>query len=291
MYPSRFEIHRPANLSEALTLVETFGDTAKLLAGGHSLLPMMKLRLAAPEHLVDLSRVSQLRGIHLDGEDIVIGAMSRHWDVQSSPLLHERLPFLAAVAGEIADPQVRNRGTIGGSLSHADPSADYPAAMLALGARIVCVSKSGEREVPADEWFVGLMSTALDEGEIVREIRISLRCSRWSAAYIKHHHPASRFAMVGVAVVLQLNADEICGAARVGITGVGNFPYRAKVTESCLVGSRLDEPVIESAAADADVDAEEMIPGFQMSVEAKRCLTRAIARKAIVRAAIGNCAA
>src|SRR3989449_4148085 len=199
MYPAAFEYHTPASVKEALGLLGKLKDDAKLLAGGHSLIPMMKLRLAQPKHLIDLRKIPGLTGIKQDGNSLAIGAMTTHWAIESSPLVKSKLAVLSEVASIIGDPAVRNRGTIGGSLAHADPAADWPAIMLALGAEMVCEGTKGRRTVKVDDWFQGLMTTALGEDELLVEVRVPLWPAGSGAAYMKFPHPASRFAVVGVA--------------------------------------------------------------------------------------------
>lgn len=278
MYPSPFELHRPRDIGEALRLLTDLGDSAKLLAGGHSLLPTMKLRLATPAHLIDLSRVVQLREIREERGVIVIGAMATHWAVQSSEVVQRSVPFLSVVAGDIADTQIRNRGTIGGSMVHADPAADYPAALLAARAEIVCTSKRGERTVLVDDWFQGMMTTALAKGEIVTRVRVPATPKGGGAAYAKHKQPASRFAMPGVAANLELDSRERCVAARIGVTGAGPVPCRALRAEQLLL-QRDSTAIAEAAeAASLEIEAE---PGFQITDLDKRQLARAMTRQAL----------
>jgi aerobic carbon-monoxide dehydrogenase medium subunit len=279
MYPSQFRYHRPSTLTEAFQLAAKLDGQVKFLAGGHSLIPMMKLRLAAPDHLIDLSGIDELKGIRVD-QHISIGAMTTHWQVQSSQLLRERHPVISKVGGVIADPLVRNRGTIGGSLSHADPSADYPALMLALQGKMRCRDQGGEREVSADDWFLGLMTTVLREGEILTGVRIALPPPGFGAGYAKHLHPASRFALAGVAVALTLEPDGRCTAARVGLTGLAITAARAEVLEHALTGVQLNAKVVDDAA-NYVVDGVDVGGGFQVGLEDKCDLFRATARVAI----------
>ena len=187
MYPARFDYHTPRSLAEALDLLHQYGDDAKILAGGHSIVPAMKLRLAQPAHVIDVSGVAELRGISASDGVLDVGAFTTHWEVESSPVVREVLPYLSSVAGRIADPQVRNRGTIGGSLVHADPAADYPASVLALDAELVCFGDAGARIVPASEWFIGLMATALNEGELLGRVRFPLLEPDKVAAWVDGH--------------------------------------------------------------------------------------------------------
>src|SRR3989449_7048614 len=210
MYPAAFDYHAPKNVKEALGLLGKLKDDAKILAGGHSLIPMMKLRLAQPKHLIDLGKVPGLSGIKADGKALVIGAMTTHWEVESSSAVKSKLPVLAEVASVIGDPAVRNKGTIGGSLAHADPAADWPAAMIALGAEMVCEGPKGKRKVGVDQWFLGLMATALKEREILVQVRVPLLPAGSGAAYMKFPHPASRFAVVGACAALTLDKQGVC---------------------------------------------------------------------------------
>src|SRR2546425_5330295 len=209
MYPAAFDYHAPKNVKEALGLLGKLKDDAKILAGGHSLIPMMKLRLAQPKHLIDLRKVPGLSGIKADGKALVIGAMTTHWEVESSSAVKSKLPVLAEVASVIGDPAVRNKGTIGGSLAHADPAADWPAAMIALGAEMVCEGPKGKRKVGVDQWFLGLMATALKEREILVQVRVPLLPAGSGAAYMKFPHPASRFAVVGACAALTLDKQGV----------------------------------------------------------------------------------
>lgn len=284
MYPAAFEYHAPANVKDALGLLGRFKDDAKLLAGGHSLVPMMKLRLAQPKHVIDLRKVPGLAGIKEDGGAIVIGAMTTHWQMESSTLLKSKCPVLAETAAVIGDPQVRNLGTVGGSLAHADPAADQPATMIALGAELVCEGPKGRRTVKADDWFQGLMATALREDELLVELRIPALPSGTGAAYMKFPHPASRFAVVGVAAVVTLDREGKCTRAGVAVTGAGTKAVRAKGVEAALAGKKLDAGAIEAAAQKA-ADGVDVQADLQGSVEYKSHLCRVFAKRAITEAA------
>ena len=215
MYPASFEYHAPSSVQEALGLLGKLED-AKILAGGHSLIPMMKLRLAQPKNLIDLRKVGGLNGIKEDGSTIVIGAMTTHWDVESSKVLKAKVPVVAECAAVIGDPAVRNKGTIGGSLAHADPAADMPATAIALGFEFVCEGAKGKRTVKADDWFKGLMSTALNENELLTEIRVPVWGAGSGSCYMKFPHPASRFAVVGVCAAVTVDKSGNCSKARRG---------------------------------------------------------------------------
>ena len=279
MYPAAFEYHAPTSVQDALGLLGKLPE-AKILAGGHSLVPMMKLRLAQPKHLIDLRKVPGLSGIKEDGGVLAIGAMTTHWEVESSPVLKTKSPVIAETAAVIGDPQVRNKGTIGGSLAHADPAADMPATVIALGAEFVCQGAKGKRTVKVDDWFEGLMTTALGEDELLVEIRIPVWPAGSGAAYMKFPHPASRFAVVGVAAAVTLDKDGKCTKAGVGVTGAGTRAVRAKSVEAGLVGKRLDQAAIEAAAQKA-AEGVDVQADLQGSVEYKSHLCRVFARRAL----------
>ncbi|HXG15777.1 MAG TPA: xanthine dehydrogenase family protein subunit M [Calidithermus sp.] len=283
MYPAAFEYHAPTSIQDALGLLGRLGDEAKILAGGHSLIPMMKLRLAQPKHLIDLRKVPGLAGIREEGGTLVIGAMTTHWQMESSALLKQKMPILAETAAVIGDPQVRNLGTIGGSLAHADPAADQPATMIAVGAELVCQGPRGRRTVKVDDWFRGLMTTALGEDEILVEIRVPIWPAGSGGCYMKFPHPASRFAVVGVAAMVTLDRDGRCTRAGVGVTGAGTRAVRARGVEAGLVGQVLDASAIEAAAQKA-ADGVDVQADLQGSVEYKSHLCRVFARRAIAEA-------
>jgi carbon-monoxide dehydrogenase medium subunit len=249
MIPAQFDYQAPATLDEAVSLLAGDPDGAKVLAGGHSLIPAMKLRLAQPQLLVDIARIKALSYIREEGDQILIGATTTHYQLESSDLLQSICPLLPACARSIGDVQVRNKGTIGGSLAHSDPAGDWPAAALALGAELVLKGPNGDRTVNADSFFIDLLTTDIQSGEILREIRIKKPSGGFGQAYQKVPHPASGFAVVGVAVHLALNADGSCSAAGVGVTGVATKAFRAQAVESALAGSTLDDQTITAAAA------------------------------------------
>ena len=283
MYPAAFEYHTPASVKDALGLLGKLKDDAKILAGGHSLIPMMKLRLAQPKHLIDLRKVPGLAGIKEEGGALVIGAMTTHWQVESSSLVKSKCLVLSEVGGIIGDPAVRNLGTIGGSIAHADPAADWPAGMIALGAEMVCEGPKGRRTVKVDDWFQGLMTTALREDELLVEIRVPLLPAGSGAAYLKFPHPASRFAVVGVAAAVTLDKQGTCTKASVGVTGAGTKAVRAKGVEAGLTGKKLDAATIEAAAQKA-ADGVDVQADLQGSVEYKSHLCRVFAKRAVTEA-------
>jgi carbon-monoxide dehydrogenase medium subunit len=248
MYPAPFDYQAPQTVSEAISLLAQHKD-AKLLAGGHSLLPLMKLRLAHPSMLVDIGRITELSGIRDIGEWIAFGALTTHSQVQWSQLVREHCPVMSGAASLIGDMQVRNRGTIGGSLAHADPAADYPAVILALGAEIDAVGPKGKRTIKADDFFTGLLTTALNSDELITEVRVPKTSKAGTGtAYEEMPHPASRYAVVGVAVCLMMDGSKV-GDVRVGITGASNHAVRASKMENALRGNVLDHKLEESASA------------------------------------------
>lgn len=282
MYPAAFEYHAPASVAEALGLLGRLED-AKVVAGGHSLVPMMKLRLARPKHLIDLRKVPGLAGIREEGGTLVLGALTTHWQMESSSLLKAKCPILAETAALVGDPAVRNLGTIGGSLAHADPAADQPATMIAVDAAFVCEGPKGRRTVKVDDWFQGLMTTALREEELLVEIRVPVLRAGTGSAYLKFPHPASRFAVVGAAAVVTLDKQGVCTKAGVGITGAGTRAVRAKGVEAGLVGKKLDTAAVEAASQKA-ADGVDVHADLQGSVEYKAHLCRVFARRAVTEA-------
>ena len=284
MIPAQFDYVVPASLDEAVALLAQHGDEAKILAGGHSLIPAMKLRLAQPQLLIDIGRLKDLAYIREEGGQLLIGALTTHYELESSARLRELCPLLPACAASIGDVQVRNKGTIGGSLVHADPAADWPAAALALDAELVATSAQGERTIKAANFFLDMLTTALQPGEILREIRVPLSKTRTGQAYLKLPHPASGFAVVGVAVNLT-RQNGTCAAIAVGITGVSVKAYRATSVEQALTGQPLDEQTITTAAQRA-AEGVELNDDLFASADYRRHLATVYTRRAIT-AAIG----
>ncbi len=248
MNPAPFTYHKVGSLDEAIGLLGAHGADAKLLAGGHSLLPIMKLRLVEPEHVVDIDGVSELRGIELVGDRLRIGALTTHGQVERDPLVRRLAPLLAETAGQVGDRQVRNRGTIGGALAHADAAADYPAAILVLDATIVARGPAGERRIPSGDFFVDLLTTSLSPDEIVTAVEVPALPARSGGSYQKLANQASGYALVGVAAAVTLDEAGHCLDARVGITGAVASGRRARATEDQLRGATLDEVVVQAAA-------------------------------------------
>jgi carbon-monoxide dehydrogenase medium subunit len=278
MYPAPFEYFRPSTLDEAVALLARHGDDAKVLAGGHSLIPAMKLRLARPAVLVDIGRVANLNYIRDAGAHIAIGAMTTHGEIEASALLHTRCPLLPETAAHIGDVQVRNKGTIGGSLAHADPAADWPAPILALDAELEIAGPRGRRMVRAASFFVDLLETAIGPGEILCEIRVP--ATPRSVAYVKTEQKASGFALVGVAAAI-LPGE---GGIRVGITGVAAKAYRAAAVERAVAGQRTPTPQAIAAAALHASDGVDPMGDIHASAEFRTHLAALNTRRALVRA-------
>jgi carbon-monoxide dehydrogenase medium subunit len=282
MIAAQFDYRRANTLDEALSLLAQNED-AKILAGGHSLIPAMKLRLMQPPLLIDIGRIKDLAYIREEEGQIRIGAATTHYQIESSELLKKICPLLPECAGHIGDVQVRNKGTIGGSVAHSDPGGDWPAAIIALSAELVAVSKNGERTIKADDFFIDLLTTALDTNEILREIRINKTSCGTAQAYVKMHHPASGFAVVGVAANLSLKAGN-CERASIGITGVSAKAYRASAVESALNGAALNDETIANAAAHA-ADGVDINGDLFASADYRRHLAAVYTKRAIEAAA------
>ena len=279
MIPEAFEYHRPASVDEALSLLGEHGDDARLLAGGHSLLPAMKLRLSAPGHLIDVGQIDELQQISTAGDDVVIGAGATHHDIESSDVVNEKAPLLAQAAASIGDVQVRNMGTIGGSLAHADPAADYPAAVLAANARVRVRGPGGEREIAASFFFVELYMTSLAPDEIILDVRVPSQGAGTGSSYAKFPHPASRFAVCGCAASVTKNGGS-CSDVRVGFTGIANAAFRDLGVEEAMNGSSGDSEAISAAAANAAAGVELLSDSFA-GEEYRRHLASVLAMKAL----------
>ena len=283
MIASSFEYFAPTSVDEALALLSEHGDDAKILAGGHSLIPAMKLRLAEPAVLIDIQRVEGLKGVSESDGTLVIGALTTHHELESSNLVNQRVPILAQTAGEIGDVQVRNKGTIGGSLSHADPAADWPATILALDADLKIAGSGGERVVKATDFFEELYTTALEADEILTEIHVAVPAENTTGTYLKLHQVASGFALTGVAAVLTKSGD-VCENIAVGITGVSDVPYRASEVESALAGKALTADNI-AAAAEKAADGVDILEDIHASEAYRSNLAKVYTRRAIEGAA------
>ena len=283
MFPANFDYVAAKSLDEAVSLLAKHKDDAKLLAGGHSLLPAMKLRFAQPSLLIDISKIKDLAYIREEGGQVRIGSMTTHFQIETSDLLRRICPLLPEAATQLGDVQVRNKGTIGGSLAHADQAADWPAVIIALNAEIVAVSPKGERVIKVDEFFIELMTTALEPTEVMKEIRFAAPKGKFGQAYFKHRHPASGFAVVGIAVNLAAEGSK-CGSCSIGVTGVSPKPYRAGGVERALKGATLDAKSL-AAAAEHVADGVGANSDLYASAEYRKHLAQVYTRRALEKAA------
>ena len=283
MIPAAFAYARPTTLDEALQAVASGGEDVKIMAGGQSLIPVMRLRLAAPETVVDLTKVAELRGVRDDGDAIVIGAMTTHSDVIADPLIAQFAPLIAEATETVADRQVRHRGTFGGALAHADPAGDLPAVALALDAQFVIAAPGGRRTVPAAEFFVDYLTTALEEGEVLVEVRIPKLQGDWGMHYEKFNRVAQAWSIVAVAAVVRREGGRIV-EARIGLTNMGPTPLRASGVEAALVDV---EATAEAVAAAAEHAAEGTSPSSDLNGQAdyREHLARVLTRRAVTEAA------
>jgi carbon-monoxide dehydrogenase medium subunit len=280
MFPANFDYVAPRSIDEALQLLKQHGDDAKLLAGGHSLLPAMKLRLASPQTLIDLGNVSGLSGVRLEGDKLVIGALTVHADVGSSDLVRKYFPGLVDAASVIGDVQVRNRGTIGGSVAHADPAADFPVILTALDASFVSQSIGGNRTLAVDDFFTDYFTTAMAHGEILTDILVPLPSAHSGTAYHKLAHPASGYVVVSAGVMVTRQPSGSCASARIAIGGLGSGPIRAVASEAELHGKLLNPSTIAAAAGKA-AEAADPDDDIYASAEYKRHMATVLARRAI----------
>jgi aerobic carbon-monoxide dehydrogenase medium subunit len=286
MIPSSFEYVAVRSIDEAVGLLARYGDEAKLLAGGHSLIPLMKLRLSSPSVLVDIGQIAGLAGIIRQNGSVAIGAGTTHTMVEQSDLLQEIVPLLPQTARHIGDRQVRNCGTIGGSLAHADPAADLPATILALEATLVARSTRGERLIPSHEYFVSLLTTALQPDEMLTEIRVPVGSGRTGSSYQKFENPASGYAVVGIAATVSVGDGGTCREARVAITGAGTKAVRALAVEEALRGQELSEATVTRAAQHAAESPDLILVGDLHASESYRAhLCRVLTKRAVLEAA------
>lgn len=254
MIAQQFDYEAPATLQEAISLLQKHGDDAKILSGGHSLIPMMKLRFAAPDILIDINNIPGLSYIKEEGGMVKIGALTREVEIEHSDLLKKHFPIFADVTKQIADPQVRNRGTIGGNLAHGDAANDHPAVMLALNATIVATGPNGVRSIPIDGFFHGFYQTELQHGEILTEIQIPLPAKGTSSAYHKFERKVGDYATAGCAVQITVDSKGVCTSAGIGLTNVNATPMRATRSEEALVGKPISDASIAEAAKAASED-------------------------------------
>ena len=284
MFPAQLTYHRAGSVAEAVQLLSD-NEGAKLLAGGHSLLPLMKLRLAAPAVLVDIGRIEALRGISASNGGITIGALTTHAEIASSDLVQQNAPVLAEAAALVGDPAVRNRGTIGGSVSHADPASDQPTVLTALGATFNVTGPGGDRSIAAADFATGLLENALNDNEVLTSISVPSVPSGAGSAYVKFPHPASRYAVVGAAAILAVSGG-MCSSASVAVGGVETTPARASSVEAALAGSGLSAAALDAAAAavGGDLNGDPMGDVFA-SAEYRRAMASVYVRRALGAAA------
>ncbi|MBN0042642.1 FAD binding domain-containing protein [Streptomyces actuosus] len=281
MIPPTFDYVRPASVEEAVRGLAEGGEEAKVLAGGQSLLPLLRLRLAFPELVVDVGRVAELRGVREDGDTLVIGALTTHHDVLRDPLVRRYAGLLAAATATVADPAVRHRGTLGGSLAHADPAGDLPAVALALDAELVAAGPGGRRTVPARDFFVDYLQSALAPDELLVEIRVP-KAEGWGFHYEKFHRVAQAWAVVGVAALVRRDDGRVA-EARIGLTNMGATPLRAAAAEAALAGAGDGQAV--ARAAEAAAEGTRPTRDTSASPEYREHLARVLTRRAVLAAA------
>ena len=283
MIPESFDYQRAGSVREALTLLKQHGENAKILAGGHSLIPTMKLRLANPGTLIDIGGISELKYINDKGDYLAIGGGTTHLMVETSSLVQQKAPALSQAAGQIGDVQVRNRGTIGGVLAHSDPQADYPGVVLALNATIVAEGSGGERTIEAVDYFTGLWETALGENEILIEVRIPVESANANSCYLKFPQPASRYPYVGCAVAMDKSGGN-CSEVRVGFSGVAETAFRDSGVEDAIRGQALKDETIAAASAKA-AEGRTVLSDYFVSEEYRRAMAQVYAKRALTQLA------
>ena len=273
MIPANFEYHTPGSLSEAIELLKKHGDEAKVLSGGHSLVPLMKLRFATPEHIVDINGIPDLDYVKEEGGQLKIGALAREADLEFSDVVAAKFPLLHDTARLIADPQVRNRATVAGNLAHGDPANDHPATMMALGAEVVIEGSGGERTLPVSELFVDTLTTALAPDEIIKEVRVPVPPANSGGAYYKIERRVGDFATVAVAAQVTLDGSGNIASAGIGLTNVGPVPIKATAAEAALAGKAPDEAALAEAGRLA-ADASDPSSDTRAPAEYKRAMVR-----------------
>jgi aerobic carbon-monoxide dehydrogenase medium subunit len=283
MIPPSFEYLRPKTLPEAVAMLQQHGDEAKILSGGQSLIPMMKLRLARPGVLIDINRISGLSYVKEEGGYLKIGGLTREAELEASPLVRSKYPILFDTAHVIADPQVRNMATVGGNLAHGDPANDHPATMVTLGAQVIATGPKGERVIPIEDFFVSLFATALQHEEILTEVRIPVPATRSGGAYFKLERKVGDFATAAVAAQLTLDEKGVCQTVGIGLTNVGPTPVKARKAEEFLRGKKPDESNIAQAAQLA-ADESTPSPDLRGPVEYKKGLVKELMKRALTRA-------
>jgi carbon-monoxide dehydrogenase medium subunit len=285
MLPGEFEYHRAGSVDEALQLIKQYGDDGKFIAGGHSLLPLMKLRLAEPAHLIDISGLSDLSGIRRNNGTVSIGALTTHYQIESSKDLASAVQVMPEAASHIGDVQVRNRGTIGGSVAHADPASDLPAVLVALGAEFVAKGESGERTIPASEFFEDLMTTTLGADELLTEIRFRVPQGKVGSAYEKLANKASHYSVVGCAAIIVIGGDGTVQDCSVAFSGVSAKPIKATSVENALKGKQPTPENIAAAAENAPNDVDFALSDIHASEEYRLAMTKVFAKRALTKAA------
>jgi aerobic carbon-monoxide dehydrogenase medium subunit len=283
MIPPTFDYLRPATIPEAIALLQQYGDDAKILSGGQSLIPMMKLRLARPAYLIDINRIAGLSYVKEEDGHLKIGGLTREAELESSPLIRSKYPIILDTARVIADPQVRNMATVAGNLAHGDPANDHPATMLALGAKVVATGPAGVRVIPIGDFFVSLFTTSLNPSEIVTEIQIPVPPARSGGSYFKLERKVGDFATAAVAAQITLDAGGVCQQAGIGLTNVGPTPIKATQAEGFLRGKKPDEATLRQAAKLA-ADAAQPSADLRGPAEYKKGLVKELAFRALSRA-------
>jgi len=283
MKPSAFEYHNPQSVQEAVGLLDRYGDEAKIIAGGQSLVPMMNFRLARPEILIDINGIKELEYIKTEGDELVIGALTRERDIEKSPLVIEQFPFLAKAISYIGHSAIRNRGTIGGSLVHADPSAELPTALCALNGKLKVVGSSGEKILEPEEFFLTYLTTSLEPSDLLTEVRIPALPENTGWSFSELSRRSGDFAVVAVGILLFSEAPGVCREARIAMGGVAPTPVRAQEAEALLAGKKLSEKLIAKAAQQAaeETDTE---PDYHASAEYRMDMARVFVKKGLQQA-------
>ena len=282
MIPSKFDYIRPSSLDEATRALADAGDDAKVIAGGQSLLPLLRLRLANPELLVDIGGLDELRGVTDEGDSLLIGARTTHYQLVNDPLIAEHCGLITETAATIADPAVRHRGTLGGSLAHGDPAGDLPAVVLALDATLIAQGPDGDREIPAADFFIDYLTTALESAEILTGVRVP-KLPGWGHHYEKFHRTAQAWATVGVAALVQRSNGQVA-SARIGLTNMGPVPVRATAAEEAAAGAQASRDALQAAASVAD-QATEPPSDLHGAPDYRRHLAQVLTGRALAAAA------
>ena len=283
MIPAKFDYVKPGSVDEAVRALAEGGEDAKVIAGGQSLLPLLRLRLSYPDLLVDVGGIDELRGVSDHGDSLLIGARTTHYQVVHDPLIGEHCGLLAQAAGTVADPAVRHRGTLGGSLAHGDPAGDLPAVAVALGATLIARGPGGEREIAASDFFVDYLTTALEPGEILTGVRVPKLGGDWGYRYEKFHRTAQAWAIVGVAALARRSNGHVA-EARVGLTNMGSVPVRASAVEAAAAGAEATRDALNAAAASA-ADGTEPPADLHGAPDYRRHLARVLTGRALAAAA------